>query len=120
MRISDWSSDVCSSDLLIEAESYKDSACSGRCTIGVDGDQSIMDVSQPVRVMAGFTFSQERGTLRISGKDGFERRGAADWRFRRNIAEPGVSRHVDAALVRSEERGVGKECVRKGKSRWSP
>src|SRR3546814_3129505 len=80
MRISDWSSDVCSSDLLIEAESYKDSACSGRCTIGVDGDQSIMDVSQPVRVMAGFTFSQERGTLRIRGKDGFERRGAAAWR----------------------------------------
>src|SRR3546814_20019500 len=86
--------------LLIEAESYKDSACSGRCTIGVDGDQSIMDVSQPVRVMAGFTFSQERGTLRIRGKDGLERRGAAAWRFLRNIAEPGVPRHVDASPVR--------------------
>src|SRR3546814_10985313 len=62
-----------------------------------------MDVSQPVRIMAGFAFSQESGTFRVCGKDSFERRGAAAWRFLRDIAEPGVSRHVNAALVRLNE-----------------
>src|SRR3546814_20053807 len=89
--------------LLIEAESYKDSACSRRCTIGVDGDQSIMDVSQPVRVMAGFTFRQERGTLRIRGKDGFDRRGPAACRVLSNIAESGVPGPLDVALARFNE-----------------
>src|SRR3546814_15666384 len=32
----------------------------------------------------------------------------------------GVERHADPVMPRSEERRVGKECVRKGRTRWAP
>src|SRR3546814_2962504 len=78
MRISDWSSDVCSSDLLIPIK-----------TIDFEGGVNVTLGLPIVRT------SPDHGTaLDIAG---------------RGTASP-----------RSEERRVGKECVRTCRSRWSP
>src|SRR3546814_2063881 len=86
MRISDWSSDVCSSDLLDH----------------VLGGQRLE--IQPVRgVVVG------RHGLRVAvDHDGLEA----------GLRERVGGMH--AAIVRSEERRVGKECVSTCRSRWSP
>src|SRR3546814_11323426 len=96
MRISDWSSDVCSSDLLDE---------SGAC-----GDRRFSD---PGRGQCGRIYAAEGG-------GGFGRAPPPD------IAEAATGRAhgfaLDAARPpqRSEERRVGKEGVTTGRSRWSP
>src|SRR3546814_14704566 len=98
MRISDWSSDVCSSDL------------SGR---------------RHVTRRAHTSFWRARSkTLRPPGGSGVKGR----WRNeiglradRRIRAEGCCSRgKVGGSSARSEERRVGKECVSTCRSRWSP
>src|SRR3546814_1365894 len=83
MRISDWSSDVCSSDLI--------SACS---RVTASSLEKIVITRS------------DRGKYRYVDKHG--------WKCI-NVAEMGR-----AAIVRSEERRVGKECVSTCRSRWSP
>src|SRR3546814_10360760 len=82
LRISDWSSDVCSSDL-------------------------------PRRG------SQEQG----QGVGGQRREGVRHRHPRRrralSVAVPEGGLEAGSAGERSEERRVGKECVRKCRSRWS-
>src|SRR3546814_21028537 len=100
MRISDWSSDVCSSDLnFIE---YLDSSYEVKSLIG---DESI--------------FQHYR--------EWYATRGVS--RNHADLVSGVVSRnkHIEYALydeiprrVRSEERRVGKECVSTCRSRWSP
>src|SRR3546814_5415925 len=93
MRISDWSSDVCSSDLWHHerrgavADRYHEQA-GGRRLGPVQGRQ----VRQPARPCRG---QQTVGTDPAC-RDGPDRRR------------------------RSEERRVGKECVSTCRSRWSP
>src|SRR3546814_16560942 len=86
MRISDWSSDVCSSDLGTRGDS-------GRGGGRHDGDHRL-------------------GELRPRRARRHALGGAHPWRppLRDRPARPG----------RSEERRVGKECVRTCRSRWSP
>src|SRR3546814_17486168 len=96
MRISDWSSDVCSSDL---AGSFHEiGAIAGRAQYGADGE--LQDFSP-----TNFVFGRGRvdGRPVVVGGDDFTVRGGA----------------ADAA-IRSEERRVGKECVSTCRSRWSP
>src|SRR3546814_6191839 len=78
MRISDWSSDVCSSDLA-ETNSV------------ITRDQVPL-----ISALAGIA----------TGAEG------------RPLVSPELSQVVN--LPRSEERRVGKECVRTCRSRWSP
>src|SRR3546814_2733167 len=96
-RISDWSSDVCSSDLLLyryiasgtEALGKERSLCHG----------CFLDTTTPldgVRSISGFI-------ERADGVQGL-------W----------VEKRVNLACIRSEERRVGTECVSTGRSRWSP
>src|SRR3546814_13940428 len=99
MRISDWSSDVCSSDLVIEIE------------------------------RAPFLAVHVAGTFAES-----EPLHAALEDHRADAAQAGPVAQVDqehvglrrmagedlAAVDRSEERRVGKECVSTCRSRWSP
>src|SRR3546814_6383755 len=80
MRISDWSSDVCSSDLLALARLEQDL-------------HSMYDFARSGRLN---TDSGDRISVMMLG--------------RYNNDEP----------RRSEERRVGKECVSKCRSRWSP
>src|SRR3546814_18243077 len=98
MRISDWSSDVCSSDL------YYDGRALG--------------VSDPVHrashvTSVGFRWSRMPGMIPFTAED---RRVLALGR------EQGLGDGftVPANVPRSEERRVGKECVSTCRSRWSP
>src|SRR3546814_20177215 len=100
MRISDWSSDVCSSDLLRETrptEVYNLAA------------QSFVQTS----------FNQPVLTGEITGL------GVTRLLDAIRIVDPSIrfyqasSREMFGKVQRSEERRVGKECVRTCRSRWS-
>src|SRR3546814_11564697 len=95
MRISDWSSDVCSSDLLLsEYREYE------------RGTMACVNASvQPVL---------HRYIERLNG----ELKGKG---FRRDLlVMQGNGGTIAAGIVRSEERRVGKEGVSTCRSRWSP
>src|SRR3546814_13961015 len=102
MRISDWSSDVCSSDLTVTeeiAESLGLKEASGAFVAGV--------VKGSPAEEAGFKTGDI--ILRFDGQEVPESR-----RLPRMVAETAVGKD------RSEERRVGKECVSTCRSRWAP
>src|SRR3546814_4758504 len=102
MRISDWSSDVCSSDLPKDYKASEDledrlvlpllNEAVAALHDGVVEDADLLDAG----VIFGTGFAPFRG-------------GPIQY-----IRETGVD-----AVLRSEERRVGKECVSTGSSRWS-
>src|SRR3546814_13955611 len=99
MRISDWSSDVCSSDLLFRlafAERDRD--------VGVDFSLWI-EVRRDL-------------IMRRRGEGGTHR----DRRGRQGESDPHAAcpPFPIPASIKSEERSVGKECVSTCRSRWSP
>src|SRR3546814_12671407 len=96
MRISDWSSDVCSSDLkalLQSSEKYADAsrhfAAHGIKVEGLGLDLAAM-MGRKDKVVKDLT-------------------GGIEFLFKKNKID-----------YRSEERRVGKECVSTCRSRWSP
>src|SRR3546814_12651825 len=97
MRISDWSTDVCSSDLGVLVRGMHANDIRTNATIGQ-------------KVIAGSldTLTPGSRTVAIGAR----------------LAEAlGVKLGSDISLVspqRSEERRVGKECVSTCRSRWSP
>src|SRR3546814_14369597 len=96
MRISDWSSDVCSSDLMIE---IPPDALEERFVIASGpGGQNVNKVATAVQ-------------LRVN----IFRLGLPPYAFRQMKTLAG-SRLTNE---RSEERRVGKECVSTCRSRWS-
>src|SRR3546814_15021175 len=100
MRISDWSSDVCSSDL--------NGALNGS---GRDGGK----VERPSRPK-----QQREACLHHQGGNDEPAKSAA------GLLQPDCARRPCFVqpwlhfVVRSEERRVGKECVSTCRSRWSP
>src|SRR3546814_14211861 len=102
MRISDWSSDVCSSDL--DDPGLAHAAGKQRLADGVvdlvrAGVVQVLALEKDAR--AADVFRQPRSLV--------DRAGPAD-----------VVRQVLDERLRSEERRVGKECVSPCRSRWSP
>src|SRR3546814_18745730 len=95
MRISDWSSDVCSSDLLTLGE--------------VDG--KLITVEEERLLVAALAEFGRAATGKTQDEADFRHYLATLARLR----QP-----VDAFFERSEERRVGKECVSTCRSRWSP
>src|SRR3546814_15956102 len=95
MRISDWSSDVCSSDLKLRRLGLAEEIASGRWRLADD--------LEPVLRRMG-----ERGDIIKT--------------MHREMAREGRARAASdyAIYDRSEERRVGKECVSTCRSRWSP
>src|SRR3546814_6302861 len=98
MRISDWSSDVCSSDLLINEAKLDDSV--------------LQDDGNPDPLFA-------------STADMLKKIGIEDYQLDyavRTIARLAKTGTVAAkgGAHRSEERRVGKECGSTGRSRWWP
>src|SRR3546814_12431697 len=96
MRISDWSSDVCSSDLdfiSVPAGVYRDFR-----NVGTDLGRLLVAIQTPP--------DDTQDTVVHAPAAGAE----IVRRFGRDT--------LDA--MRSEERRVGKECVSTGRSRWSP
>src|SRR3546814_19737218 len=107
MRISDWSSDVCSSDLR-QATYLTGPGSAGKSLLG----QQLATCHALGRPFLGV---DTRGgpALYITcedDKDELHRRQAAICR----------ALHGQPADLRSEERRVGKECVSTCRSRWSP
>src|SRR3546814_14003731 len=97
MRISDWSSDVCSSDLL----------GSGMAVARAAEQQANLD-----RVLAMY-----REVLIAMDPDAVDRHLPQHYVQHSSLADPGL----DALKAfRSEERRVGQECVSTCRSRWSP
>src|SRR3546814_9795593 len=100
MRISDWSSDVCSSDLPKEwTESFVD-------VMGQLVQEFAWSTNAP---LTGFNLYRTDGGWLLVIKTVSLQRGALVAFF--GGADPGA---------RSEERRVGKECVSTCRSRWSP
>src|SRR3546814_16893916 len=95
MRISDWSSDVCSSDLPIPASAGE---------------------PRDVRPKAStwWAYPRECGGTMVTGYNDQLQVGLSP-RVRGNL-----TMWMPAAVSRSEERRVGKECVSTCRSRWSP
>src|SRR3546814_1759453 len=97
MRISDWSSDVCPSDLKIE--------------------------TQAGRFMWETNFIADVLNFRL---EGWEKRGGRSSNMRFALADGVIHLHTSEMAVgtykkgRSEERRVGKECVSTCRYRWSP
>src|SRR3546814_18932399 len=105
MRISDWSSDVCSSDL-------RRPGAVGR------GDMRFDQVAQ-------YRFPMRRGEPLPDDAVGIGLAGEAVVRIvdeRHPAGHPGAEigpDHAEHHRARSEERRVGKEWVSKGSYRWS-
>src|SRR3546814_17824060 len=111
MRISDWSSDVCSSDLQIVRVEIL------HLDLGDFGQLRARDLA--AADLAGFfrTSLQVRGLL-----DQIGRRGRLGDEREALVGKDGDDGGRGRALVppvRSEARRVGKECVSTCRSRWS-
>src|SRR3546814_17236601 len=113
MRISDWSSDVCSSDLIVPTLDYTDTdifTLTDPQGWGNNGTQQV--------VQAGFlnrpSFKDDLKSLRASLNGEFADSGVSGWEVGANF-----SRRKKTS-ARSEESRVGKESVSTCRSRWSP
>src|SRR3546814_14459756 len=101
MRISDWSSDVCSSDLNHAGCAVK--ACQTAHDGQVVGIHAV--AMQFLEIGKDFTHVIKRvGPLRMA---------------RHQRCLPGRKLGINAFGKRSEERRVGKECVSTCRSRWA-
>src|SRR3546814_19213369 len=99
MRISDWSSDVCSSDLFMTPRSSDGESVRKHVSTAVIGTRGGVGASMLATSLA--------------------------WPFSTQYKSPTALLDLDVhfgtgALTRSEERRVGKECVSTCRSRWSP
>src|SRR3546814_19136206 len=101
MRISDWSSDVCSSDLSGDAAAER--------LVAAGNHPEILTLERLVKdkgkdLARNITIDQVRGMIRRLHLS----LSLGDWRV------------ILVDAVRSEERRVGKEGVSTCRSRWSP
>src|SRR3546814_13747909 len=102
MRISDWSSDVCSSDLTSPVSALRWMA--GSCV--TDSDQTVLGK------ITSTSHDPELLRRLLRAKDRMDAASHEAWPVQRLARGSHVSR--------SEERRVGKECVSTCRSRWSP
>src|SRR3546814_13339029 len=128
MRMSDWSSDVCSSDLLppVALEGRIEAVAAFRCLDEGEGNAGCLhgppvDLAVPLRhidpvdvVAMGMpgTEIDRVGVL----EPGLGNRGGAQ----HVVAAGAAAAAQDRRHPRSEERRVGKECVSTCRSRWAP
>src|SRR3546814_8692040 len=103
MRISDWSSDVCSSDLLALQ-------CRERKSFLHRFPPKKQDES-PVTSFASGQRHEGLAEKENKSRNTAKTPPKVPWR---------ASRAPDSPNYRSEERRVGKECVSTCRSRWSP
>src|SRR3546814_20134952 len=98
MRISDWSSDVCSSDLASDARTV-------HISVTQQGLRLYQEIMPMVVSLNEVIFQDlDAGELQALG----------------SMLDRIVRRADQMMQERSEERRVGKECVSTGRSRWSP
>src|SRR3546814_14457624 len=111
MRISDWSSDVCSSDLS-QFEGTADALFGGATATDNSGAVQYVQIRY-----AGFQLSQDKeiNGLTLAGVGSGT---TLDHIQVHNSSDDGIE--MFGGRARSEERRVGKECVSTCRSRWSP
>src|SRR3546814_14751538 len=100
MRISDWSSDVCSSDLWEDAAAALD------------------HVGLPAIIRPSYTLGGQGGGIAYNREE-YEQIVQSGLRLS-PVHEVLIEESVLGWKERSEERRVGKECVSTCRSRWSP
>src|SRR3546814_11048905 len=115
MRISDWSSDVCSSDLYI-------------LNAFVDDRNLALIKQQGIDIDFRYGFDLDFGPPESRLTLGYTASIVTKYSIQRNAALTpvnckgtyGAACSSDLVTLRSEERRVGKECVSTCRSRWSP
>src|SRR3546814_11117845 len=123
MRISDWSSDVCSSDLIQDRTQ-------GSPVMNMTHEllANVLGVQRTTVTAAAMELQQEgliayrRGRIMILDRAGLELSACECYSAIRSNFDR-LLPHVNNSAVgrqRSEERRVGKECVSTCRSRWSP
>src|SRR3546814_20797401 len=117
MRISDWSSDVCSSDLQTMVDASGDRL--RRIVVGRDDRDLIAVLEREEPCLGGGIARKAVIAIEMIGGDVGQYRDIAGQAVRQVELIAGQFEHIDAT-IRSEERRVGKECVSTGRSRWSP
>src|SRR3546814_12843781 len=109
MRISDWSSDVCSSDLM---------------TLGTQPAHIARATLEAIALQIGDVLDAMEADLGLRLADLSIDGGAARSDFLAQLLADLTGRVVVRPAIaeasRSEERRVGKECVSTCRSRWSP
>src|SRR3546814_19047458 len=119
MRISDWSSDVCSSDLR-----------TGRCDVAEDVATALAQAREDaLREAAGKcdemarSAERSRAAAALAGRESVARRRQSDAATAEALAgeiRALITPTTEAPHDRPDERRVGKECVSTGRSRWWP
>src|SRR3546814_20340162 len=107
MRISDWSSDVCSSDLRVLRAGEGIVAKAGE--ISDEGRRA----EAAGEVVSADGHRQHAEVMPDGGLDGEQQVG-------RRLQDAADHQGPENAIARSEERRVGKEGVSTCRSRWSP
>src|SRR3546814_11140376 len=105
MRISDWSSDVCSSDLSYEQIKIKQS------------------LEESLKKLSKYNHENHSRIAQVTGYLGIVYRKLGNFEKARNLLEQSLKiykKNNSNNTIRSEERRVGKECVSTSRSRWSP
>src|SRR3546814_18647957 len=102
MRISDWSSDVCSSDLV--------------------SSQKVIEVIAPVmpELLGGSADLSGSNNTKAKSQRVLTRDDAGGNYLHYGVREHAMAAAMNGMALRSEERRVGKECVSTCRSRWSP
>src|SRR3546814_18108434 len=131
MRISDWSSDVCSSDLGQQLIGDRDRSCADLLS-GLGAVWAMMAIGVIQQILARqqpTDFTEDRKTTN-SGIENADRRAAIFLAHERMATSSGIGVGSDSSRVtssgtrvriaapdmpRSEQRRVGKECVRSGR-----
>src|SRR3546814_6065333 len=122
MRISDWSSDVCSSDLILQQFTLDIGAVEREVPAQHPRPPARADFRGPCALRVERDERRELRQLDEAGE--FDRAAvvAIELHAGRRLeqqAELGREGVEIGAAIRSEERRVGKECVSTCRSRWS-
>src|SRR3546814_19787273 len=118
MRISDWSSDVCSSDLFLRV--YRLSSLADAA-----GARSLNEIVTAVQARLGEADAVEAFDRKLVAHGYAPLPDYDEPRFvvsdvRSYRVGDGFPRLMRSQLPRSEERRLGKECASTCRSRWSP
>src|SRR3546814_11339278 len=108
MRISDWSSDVCSSDLKVRDIVAEIAAASREQATGLDQiNTAVGSMDEMTQRNAALVEETTAAAQSLNGQA-------------QELAQLVGFFRLGGSTARSEERRVGQECVSTCRSRWSP